>query len=130
MRTCWGVNRLPILHTICYLFIQNSEQYRVSPQKSGMLDICYFEIRKYSIFISSDKTLASEQNNTKIIEIGWVVLLIWLFLIPSSLSIFSSFSWHFSRGLWLFWLPYIVAREPIDPCEQNKERTYGLLYPS
>ena len=27
------------------------------------------------------------------------------------------------------WLPYIVARTPIDPCEQNKERIYGRLYP-
>ena len=36
--------------------------------------------------------------------------------------IFSPFSWHFSQGLWQFWLPYIVARKPIDLCRQSKER--------
>ena len=41
--------------------------YRVS-QKSGKLDIRYFDIRKYSIILcSSDKTLSSEKNDTKII---------------------------------------------------------------
>ena len=56
-----------------------------------------------------------------------IVLILWSFLKTSSFSaIFSSFSLHFSQGLglWLFWLPYIVARELIDPCEQNIERTY------
>ena len=36
------------------------------------------------------------------------------------ISIFSSFLWHLSQGLWLFWLPYIVARKSIDPCKQTK----------
>ena len=49
--------------------------YTGCPQKSGTLDCCYFDIWKYSItlLISSDKTLSSEKNNTKIIEIVWVV---------------------------------------------------------
>ena len=67
--------------------------YRMS-QKSGTLDFRYFEIRKNNIFfISSDKTLSSEKNDTKIIKIGWVVLILWSFLKTSSLSIFSSFLW-------------------------------------
>ena len=48
------------------------------PKKSGTLDFRYFDIRKYSIvYISSDKTLSSEKNDTKIIEIGRVVLILW-----------------------------------------------------
>ena len=30
-----------------------------------------------AFFISSDKTLPSEKNDTKIIEIGWVVFMLW-----------------------------------------------------
>ena len=49
-----------------------SELYRVY-QKSGTLDFRYFDIRKYNIIlISSDKTLFSEQNDTKIIRFGSV----------------------------------------------------------
>ena len=33
-----------------------------------------------SFFISSDKTLSSEKNDTKIIEIGGVVFILWSFL--------------------------------------------------
>ena len=39
-------------------------------KKSGTLDFRYFNIRKCRIFNSSDKTLSSEKNDTKIIEIG------------------------------------------------------------
>ena len=54
-----------------------------------------------------------KKNDTKIIEIGRIILILWSFLKTSSLSIFSSFSWHFSQGLWLFWIPYIAVRESI-----------------
>ena len=37
----------------------NKVLYRC-PQKSGTLDFCYFDIQKYSVFFSSDKTLSSE----------------------------------------------------------------------
>ena len=50
--------------------------YRESP-KSETLHIRYF--------ISSDKTLSSEKNDTKIIEIGRVVLIPWSFMKISSL---------------------------------------------
>ena len=209
--------------------------YRVSPQKSGTLDFCYFDIRKYSIFkISSDKTLSSEKNDTKII--GWVVLIPWSFLktvifnflfilvtfqsgvmafltsihccleahwsvqtkqrenlwtatcIPTVnsscrftkflndcvsrngcrinttdpnqmilVTFFSEdnvlsdeikicsifeyqsnenrafrFSWdtRYSQGLWLFWLPYIVAREPIDPCKTKQRENLWTAIPA
>ena len=38
----------------------------------SFFDFRYFDIRKYSccFFISSNETLSSEKNNTKIIEIG------------------------------------------------------------
>ena len=68
-------------------------QYTGCPPKSRTLNFCYFDIRKYSILkISSDKTLSSEKNDTKIIEIGWVVLILWSFLDTWSFLIFSSFS--------------------------------------
>ena len=40
-------------------------------KNSGTLDFRYFDIRKYKTkFISSDRTLSSETNDTKIIGIG------------------------------------------------------------
>ena len=48
-----------------YVDCHRNYPYTGCPKKSGMLDFCYFEIRKYSIFkISSDKTLSSEKNDT------------------------------------------------------------------
>ena len=43
---------------ICY------KHYTGCPQKSGTLNLCYFDIQKYSIFlILSDKTLSSEKKD-------------------------------------------------------------------
>ena len=57
-------------------------------QKSGTLDFCYFDIRKYSIFlISLDKTLSSEKNDTKIIWFGSVVLILQPFILTKVCSI-------------------------------------------
>ena len=49
------------------------------PPKSGTLDFRYFEIRKYSIFFYFIRAeiLSSEKNDTKIIEICWIVLILW-----------------------------------------------------
>ena len=57
---------IPVKDILLYL-------YRVS-QKRGTLDYFrYFDIRKYN-------TLSSEKNDTKINEIGSVVLMQWSFL--------------------------------------------------
>ena len=51
------------------------------PKIAERLDFRYFDIKKYSIFwFHQNKTLSSEKNDTKIIEIGWVVLIVWSFL--------------------------------------------------
>ena len=57
------------------------------PPKSGPLDFCYFDIKKYSIImILSDKTLSSEKNDTKIIWFGSVVLILQPFLETQSFT--------------------------------------------
>ena len=73
-------------------------------------------------------------RSLKLVEQFWVYGNFWKHRHQSSLSNFSSFLWHFSQGLWLFWLPYIVAREPIDPipvvnssCRLNKIHVFQKM---
>ena len=85
----------PFIHKIsgrkCHYHISNIWRhivYRVS-QKSGTLDFRYFDIRKIQhIFISSDKILSSEKNDTKIIWFGSVVLILQPFLKTQSFTNF------------------------------------------
>ena len=60
-RSLPGVDNLPAMH------------YTGCPLKSGTLDfvtLIFENIIVFSYIISSDKTLSSERNDTKIIEIG------------------------------------------------------------
>ena len=48
------------------------------PQKAERLIFVTLIIKNEAyILISSDLTLSSEKNDTKVIEIGWVVLILW-----------------------------------------------------
>ena len=71
--------------------------YTGCPQKSGTLDFRYFDIKKYSIYIciSSEKTLSSEKNDTKLIWFGSVVLILQPFL-ETQIEAFAIFGflWH------------------------------------
>ena len=68
--------------------------------------------------------MSSEKNDTKINEIGWVVLILW--------SLLKIDHCHFSLNFpdvsgrdngFSDFHTYIVPRTPIDACEQNKDRT-------
>ena len=78
------------------LYVLNKDYYTgCPPQKNGMLDSRYSDIGKYGNFnVIRYNTVF--WNDTKII--GWVVLILWSFLITLSFSIFSSFPWHFRHG--------------------------------
>ena len=97
-----------------------------------MPDFRYFDMRKYSIimFISSDKTLSSEKNDTKIIENGGVVLIIWSFLKHSHCQ-FSLHSRDISIRDTCNGFSDFHTLSPGSPLiRANKtERTFGLLYP-
>ena len=73
--------------------------------------------------------MSSEMNDTKIIEIGWVGLIPRSFLENMVIFNFLFILVTFQSRVMAFWFPYIVARKPNDPYKQNKERTYGQLYP-
>ena len=65
--------------TLCLERYTGLGLYSVSPakKKSGTLDFRYFDIRKYSIFYFICKNIVFWKSDTKIIEIGWVVLILW-----------------------------------------------------
>ena len=55
--------------------------YRVSPQKSGTADFSLLCELKVSYFLTSlNKTSSAEENDAKIIEFGWVILILCPFL--------------------------------------------------
>ena len=98
--------------------------YQVSLKKSGTLDFCYFDIRKYIIFWFHQ--IKHCLLKKKLYQDHWNWFSSFDFVVISHkcshCQMFSLFSWHFSQGLWLFWLPYIVmivAGKPIDPCKQK-----------
>ena len=99
--------------------------------KSGTLDFRYLGIRIIAFFILSDKPLFSEKNDTKIIEIGWVVLILLSFL-KTYIVIFKFLLIlvTFQSGIMAFLTSIHCCTEALDPCKQNKERinyTYGQL---
>ena len=62
--------------------------YTGCPKKGGTLDFRYFDIRKYSILIWSDKALSSKKND-KIIWFGSLVLILQPFLEIQSFTNFD-----------------------------------------
>ena len=59
-------------------------------QRNGWCVIlCEYKISH--ILIASDKAFSSEKNDTKIIEIGLVLLILWSFLETQSFSVFPGF---------------------------------------
>ena len=71
-----------ILHCIgCIVHWQHTYVwYTRCPKKAERSIFVTLIFENIAVVISSDKTLSSEKNDTKIIEIGWVVLILWSFL--------------------------------------------------
>ena len=110
------------------------------PQKSGTLNFRYFDIQKYSIFfISSDLTLSSETNDTKIIwfsfgsidftTISWKIVIYDFFfnlceLFTAGLAVHYFSLCFVCTNQWVFWATMYGSPKSHYPwlkCHENEE---------
>ena len=71
-------------------------------------------------FTSLNKASSAEENNTKIIEFGWVILILclisWNTVIFKFCLIFATDEWRFVSGMAFH---KVFGGKPIDPCQQK-----------
>ena len=76
--------------------------YTACPKKSGTVDFQYLTGQIFFFFTSLDKISSAEENDTKIIKFGWVILNLCTFVEIQSFSNFAGFlgpmSKDFCRG--------------------------------
>ena len=65
--------------------------YRVSQKKRNGEFSVHCELKVLYLFASLDQTSSAEENDTKIIKFGWVVLILCPFL---EIRSFSNFAWY------------------------------------
>ena len=113
--------------TISVLTLSMKIAYTGCPRKSGTADFKYFASKMCHTFLHSlNKTFSAEENDTRIIEFGWVILILCPFL--ETLS-FSNFAWFWRRMSVELYRdrPSIMVflRKTIDPCQQKIQRISG-----
>ena len=83
---------------------------------------------KVSYFTSLNKASSAEENDTKIIEFGWVILILCPFLETQSFSNFAWFLRPMIKELCREW-PFIwCLGKRIDPCQQKKQCTVSVKW--
>ena len=112
--------------------------YRVSQKKWNGGFLVHCELKVLHMITSLDRASSAEENDTKIIKFGWVILILWPFLEIRSFSNFAGFLRPMSGELWQD-KPSITVFlwKPVDPWQQKKHgtmgfhrTTYGLFVPT
>ena len=106
-----------IIMIMMTIILINGLLYRVSQKKrnSGFSVPC--KLKVWYIFTSLDKVSSPEQNDTKIIKCGWVILILCPFLEIQSFFKYSlDFGDRQAKNCEGKSLPYSVLWKPIDPC--------------
>ena len=77
----------------------------VQQQQKETADLQYFAmINMLLVLVSADKTSSEGKNYTNVIQFGWVVLILWLFLQTWSFSNFVKLSQFKSGEIYPSWL--------------------------
>ena len=103
---CCGRDQPSNLNPSRYSLFHPFSQYTGCPPKSGTADFQYPASKKCQVFLTSlNRASYIEENDTKIIEFGWVILILW-----------PDFCDRLARNYVENGLSYHVLRNPIEPC--------------
>ena len=85
-------------HISCASVYMQRAVYRVSHKKRNTGFSVPCNLKVLCLFTSSNKATSAEEINTKIIEFGWVILILWPFLKTQTFSYFAWFLRPMSEG--------------------------------